>query len=322
MQVTPAILYAIAPSARPEYVNDIVKYWPEFARRYKLSDADVPHSLAHIAAETGGFNRLEESLYYTTVKRLRQVWPSRFRSDAAAQPYVRNPEKLANLVYGGRYGNNNVNDGWLYRGSGCKQTTFKANYAAVEAATAIRCVASPHLLRTFPAALESAMVYWRDRGLSRIVAAGGDVVTKLTKAIQGGTGGLADRRTYTARALSAWTGAGGVATKPVDPVKRSSAMLRRTNNYSDAVKALQLRLIALGYDSVGRADGIFGGATEDAVKLLQARNGLVADGVVGPATARALETNNRADYRDPVPLREPSGLDRFLAWLFSLFNPR
>lgn len=318
MKITPAMLYAIAPAARPEYVADMVRYWPDLQTKYKMTDADVPHSLAHIAAETGGFNRLEESLYYTTTKRLRQVWPSKFKSDAAAAPYVRQPEKLANLVYGGRLGNVMPGDGWNYRGSGCKQTTGRSNFAAVQAATGIKCVAAPHLLRSFPAALESAFVYWRDNRLSKIVAGGGDVVAKLTKAIQGGTGGLADRRTYTARALTAVKGSGGVATKPVDPVKRSNEMLRHGSK-GTRVEALQTALKSYGYDP-GNIDGIFGDGTEDAVRLFQSQHELVVDGVAGPATLNLLQFGNAEQARDPKPLREPSGLDKFLLWIASLFG--
>lgn len=322
MKITPAMIYAIAPAARPEYVADMVRFWPDLQAKYKMTDADVPHSLAHIAAETGGFNRLEESLFYTTTKRLRQVWPSRFKSDAAAAPYVRQPEKLANLVYGGRLGNVAPNDGWLYRGSGCKQTTGKTNFAAVQTATAIPCVAAPHLLRAFPAALESAFVYWRDNRLSRIVAAGGDVVAKLTKAIQGGTGGLADRRTYTARALKA-VGAGPMPTSldkvDLPPIiAASSKMLRNGMPYDPRVEALQTALKSLGYDP-GNIDGIFGDGTEDAVRLFQSQHGLVVDGVAGPKTLNMLQFGNAEPARNPK-LREPSGLDKFLLWLASLFG--
>jgi len=318
MKITPAILFAIAPGARSEYVDAIVKYWPDFQKQYGLTDADVPHSLAHIAAETGGFNSLEENLTYTSTKRLRQVWPSRFKTDAAAAPYVRNPQKLANLVYGGRLGNTGPNDGWLYRGSGCKQTTGKTNFAAVERATGIPAVAHPELLRAFPAALESAMVYWRDNRLSRIVAAGGDVAAKLTKAIQGGTGGLADRRTYTTRALAAVSGAMGVPTKPADPVAVASKMLRKGSTGQRIIN-LQTMLKSLGFN-VGNVDGIFGGATEYAVKLFQRQHGLVVDGVAGPTTYAMLEHGNAEPARDPAPLHEPSGLDKFMTWIAGFFG--
>lgn len=325
MKITPAILYAIAPSAKPEYVDDIVKYWPEFQTQYGLTDADVPHSLAHIAAETGGFNRLEESLFYTTTARLRKVWPSRFKSDEAAAPYVRQPEKLANFVYGGRLGNTGPNDGWLYRGSGAKHTTGKTNYAAVERATGIPAVTHPQLLRAFPAALESAFVYWRDTRLSKIVAAGGDVVAKLTKAIQGGTGGLADRRTYTRRALKA-VDAIGAPLIPTDDNRAvagakalavSSQMLRKGSDGNRVIR-LQTNLKALGYNP-GNIDGVYGDGTEDAVKLFQAQHGLVADGVAGPKTFDMLQFGNAEPARDPA-LREPSGLDKFIAWIVGLFR--
>lgn len=317
MKLTPAILYAIAPAARPEYIAAMVDLWPKLQAKYGLTDADVPHSLAHMAAETGGFNWLEENLYYTTTKRLRQVWPSRFKSDAAATPYVRAPEKLANLVYGGRMGNTAPNDGWLYRGSGCKQTTGKTNFKAVQSATGIPCVTAPYLLRSFPAALESAFVYWRDNRLSKIVAAGGDVVAKLTKAIQGGTGGLADRRTYTARALKAVAGKIDYTGVPVDktPAAASSKMLRR-GSIGNHVEALQMHLKAYGYDP-GKVDGVFGDGTEDAVKLFQAQHGLVVDGVAGPATLNMLQFGNAEQAK---PLREPSGLDNFIMWIVGLFR--
>ena len=108
--------------------------------------------LAYILAtafhETGGkMAPIEENLNYTAA-RIREVWPKRFASVKAAQPYARNPHKLANKVYGGRMGNAGPDDGWTYRGRGQAQITGKTNYAkfglvdapdkALELATSVR----------------------------------------------------------------------------------------------------------------------------------------------------------------------------------------
>ena len=63
----------------------------------------------------------------------------------------------------------------------------------------------------------------------------------------------------------------------------------------DAVKALQKRLIELGYMN-GTADGDFGSATKAAVKLFQKQAGLTVDGVAGPGTQSALLSSNAPKY--------------------------
>lgn len=92
--------------------------------------------LAHLAAilaeahhETGGtMQPVSENLNYSA-KRLTEVWPSRFPTIAAAAPYANNPQRLANKVYGGRLGNVDPGDGWLFRGRGLAQITGRENYA-------------------------------------------------------------------------------------------------------------------------------------------------------------------------------------------------
>lgn len=86
-----------------------------------------------------------ENLNYTSAERIRKVWATRFKTLAAAQPYVRQPEKLANFVYGNRadLGNDQPGDGWLYRGRGDAQITGKGAYARLGKLLGIDLVGNP-----------------------------------------------------------------------------------------------------------------------------------------------------------------------------------
>ena len=66
--------------------------------------------------------------------------------------------------------------------------------------------------------------------------------------------------------------------------------LRRGSTGED-VKYLQNRLNGIGFGSLV-VDGIFGAATEEAVKKFQGDYGLTVDGVVGPQTWAKLETTD------------------------------
>ena len=67
------------------------------AKHYELSDKRGAHLLGQAHHESGGFKRTKEGLYYSTPERLMAVWPSRFKSVEAAQPYTKNPEALATM---------------------------------------------------------------------------------------------------------------------------------------------------------------------------------------------------------------------------------
>ena len=67
---------------------------------------------------------------------------------------------------------------------------------------------------------------------------------------------------------------------------RAATVLEVGSRGNDVVK-VQKRLIQYDYLK-GEADGRYGEATRDAVRLFQKRNGLTVDGKVGPATAAAL----------------------------------
>lgn len=72
---------------------------------------------------------VRENMIYSSTAQLRKVWPSRFPTTASALPFVRQPVKLANHVYGDRLGNRaGTDDGFIYRGGGVDQLTGRGHY--------------------------------------------------------------------------------------------------------------------------------------------------------------------------------------------------
>lgn len=90
-----------------------------------------------------------ENLTYSSAERIRAVWPKRFPRLGDALPYVRNPQALANKVYGGRMGNVLPTDGWVFRGRGYPQTTGRENYGEFGGLLKLDLLGNPDLaLRT------------------------------------------------------------------------------------------------------------------------------------------------------------------------------
>jgi len=129
------------------------------------------------------------------------VWPKRFANAAVAAPLARNPQALANRVYGLRMGNTAPDDGWRYRGRGVFQLTGKSNYRAASDALGQDFVASPDVVAQPVAAALTAGWYWDKSGCSEALAAGG--IDSVTRAINGGMTGAAERRKNYAACLAA-----------------------------------------------------------------------------------------------------------------------
>lgn len=154
---------------------------------------EIPDFLGQVLHESGELERLEEGLNYSA-ERLCAVWPNRFPTISAAQPFARNAVALANKVYAGRMGNVEAGDGWKYRGSGPIQVTGRANFEALERATGLPLVDNPDLLRRPGAeALRVCVAWWEGNIPDGIL---GDI-EKVTRRVNGGTTGLADRERLT-----------------------------------------------------------------------------------------------------------------------------
>lgn len=185
------------PPARFEDLSRYAAYLDEGMARFQIdTPARIAAFLAQVAHESADFMRVEENLNYSW-QALRNTWPTRFPSDEFAQRYHRNPEKIANLVYGGRFGNGDEasGDGWSYRGRGLIQITFRENYAAYAQVIADPSIAAnPSQLAQPRQAALSACWFWNSKNLNALADAGTEAAfNDITYKINGGWNGKADR---------------------------------------------------------------------------------------------------------------------------------
>jgi putative chitinase len=167
------------------------------AKHYGLSPERGAHILGQSHHESAGFKRVSEGLYYSTPERIQAVWPSRFKTVADAEPYAKNPEKLADKVYGGRMGNDG--EGYKWRGRGFLQLTGRDNYSRFAADMDIGSVMDNPDLVEDEYAFDTAVWFFKTNKLFNIADEGvtDDVIRKITKRVNGGTHGLADREKQT-----------------------------------------------------------------------------------------------------------------------------
>jgi len=154
----------------------------------------LAHFLAQCAHESGNFKAVSENLNYSK-DGLMKIFPKYFPG-TLAESYARNPEKIASRIYGGRMGNGDetTKEGWKFRGRGFIQLTGKSNYTKFANFIGEDCVGNPDLVATkYP--LASAAFFFDSNKLWEICDRGADdaTVTAVTKRVNGGTIGLADR---------------------------------------------------------------------------------------------------------------------------------
>ena len=156
--------------------------------------------LGQCAHESGGFSALQENLNYKQ-EGLCKVWPKRFPSIEDAEPYHKQPQKIANKVYASRMGNGDEasGEGWKYRGRGLIQLTGHDNYKACGEALGVDLLENPDLVATPQYAALSAGWFWDKNHLNTY--ADKNDMQGLTKKINGGTHGIEDRIARTQLAL-------------------------------------------------------------------------------------------------------------------------
>ena len=232
LTITEADIKKFTPAARPEYVMALL------GNLYQLRTAGILdnsyrlcHFMAQCAHETGGFTIIRESLHYTTSRRIREVWPARFRDKPEHEmaPLVKNGRKLGDAVYAGRMGNTQPGDGYDYRGGGWLQTTGRG--PVTKYCKALGLEPSPSLLDDPATTLQFACLEWQEAKCNAY--ADENDLTKVSKAINTGSAtgnvkpvGMADRQEWFAKAWGIWGDKGKPDVPPDDPMTLKASLVK------------------------------------------------------------------------------------------------
>ena len=174
----------------------VIAMIPDTAKKFEINTPlRLAHFLAQCGHESGGFRLTKENLNYSA-KGLMGIFKKYFPTEAKANEYARKPEKIANLVYGGRMGNGpeSSGDGAKFCGRGFIQLTGRDNYTAFGKSIGEDVTANPQVVAEKYALLSAAWFFNKNK--LHIMADGGAtdaVVTSITKRVNGGTIGLPDR---------------------------------------------------------------------------------------------------------------------------------
>lgn len=188
--------------------EELLRVLNQVVAHYKIGENPrrFSHFMAQLAHESAHFTRMEENLNYST-QGLMRIFRSKFRDEAEAASYARQPEKIANRVYANRIGNGDEDsgDGWRYRGRGFIQLTGRANYRSIGNRLGLDLENDPDIVANNPViALQVAANYWDSRNLNEV--ADQDDVFEVTRLINGGHNGIDDRKHLLNVAKSIWGG--------------------------------------------------------------------------------------------------------------------
>jgi putative chitinase len=197
----------VAPRARPEYLAAFEAGDALFAQHNITTPARLAHFLAQVLHETGGLTIASENMNYRA-QRIMEIFGVGKHSAAVttteAAQLAGNPAALADRVYGlgnpkkaKELGNLQPGDGYRYRGAGIMQTTGRANYRRMGAKCKVDFEAHPEFVYSAEHALKPALAEWTEGNLN--AKADVDDILGITKRINGGTNGLADRKEWYAK---------------------------------------------------------------------------------------------------------------------------
>lgn len=288
------------------------------------SREEMANFMAQMGHESTGFTRLEESFRYT--RGIHQIpVQSAWREGAQALEAARQealqgrPQELGRLMYGGRMGNDDTGDGYLYRGRGYTQLTGENNYRAAGAALNLDLTANPALAADRGNAEQIAIWFWQNE----VPEQDRDDVSQATRAINNGENGLADRLNrydawhaeltpeFIAEFDAGRVHAGASVAPAIGRPAMEDGALRRletgedVRQLNDDLRALDVRTDRNRHVPAGDT---FTRETEQAIRRFQEQQTIPATGRADPATLEAMERalQQRQDSR---PLGEILGIE-------------
>ena len=203
--ITPQLLQKIRTDLPLDVATKAAEALNRAAIRFSITTARrLAHWLAQLAQESGFRPDAKENMSEYSATNLVTLWPTRF-SPVLARKVAGNAQAVGDIAYGGRMGNganpdgspSGNHDGSLYVGRGPTQLTGKANYLKYQLLLGFPLVAQPELVLEYGVGALVAAAYWADHACNRYADRGGvEMVETVTRAINGGTNGLAARITY------------------------------------------------------------------------------------------------------------------------------
>lgn len=194
MEVTKEQLKQIYPLAKDANIEVFLPFLNKYFAEYEVDTYErICAFLAQVGHECSQLKTIRENLNYPVSGLLKTF--GKYFTSATASEYAHNPPKIANRVYANRLGNGSEasGDGWKYRGRGLIQCTGKNNYTAFGKFTGLDCVKSPDLLLEPKYAVLSAFWYWHTNNLNKYATSNTADFKMLTRRINGGLNGYADR---------------------------------------------------------------------------------------------------------------------------------
>lgn len=171
-------LRRLAPTGKDQFLTPLAQSCTEVRDHYGLDNSALHlcHFLAQLAHESAGFRTLRE-----------------FWGPTKAQRGYEGRRDLGNIQMG---------DGKRFMGRGYIQVTGRANYATYGGLLGLALTANPVLAEDPLTALNIACLYWKKRGIDE--PAGRNDLKEVTRKINGGQNGFAERRALFLKARTIW----------------------------------------------------------------------------------------------------------------------